>query len=228
MPTKAATREERESVRSNPPNVAFATKLPRKAEFERALIKQYDEAVRLSRKAGHRVSFRVDVDPRAGAQTISLVEEQPAHSEPAFPVQQVAEPDADLEQALQEARDRGRRRVAEILAEGDMLTAEAFAELLGVSRVTVNARRQGGQVLGLDGAKRGFRFPAWQLDDDGRPFAALSDLHETLGGSAWAVYRFLVTPHGSLKGRTGLEALKRGQADEVLAAAEGVARGDFR
>ena len=79
----------------------------------------------------------------------------------------------------------------------------------------------------LDGAKRGFRFPAWQLDRDGRPYAALPKLHAILG-SAWAVYRFLITPHGALDERTGLDALKRGHDDDILAAAESVARGDFR
>ena len=108
-----------------------------------------------------------------------------------------------------------------------MLSAEAFADLLGVSRLTVNTKPQNGQVLGLDGAKRGFRFPSWQLDRDGRPYTALPKLHEVLGG-AWAVYHFLVTPHGALDGRAGLAALKRGQDEDVVAAAEGVARGDFR
>jgi hypothetical protein len=130
--------------------------------------------------------------------------------------------------------DRGRRirrrllgeRDAVILAEDDMLSAETFADLLGVSRVTVNTKRQNGQVLGLDGAKRSFRFPLWQLDRDGRPYAVLPKLHEILGG-AWAVYRFLVTPHGALDGREALDALKRGQDDEMVAAAESVARGDF-
>lgn len=70
--------------------------------------------------------------------------------------------------------------------------------------VTVNAKRQSGQVLGIDGAKRGFRFPVWQLDKDGRPFGALPALHAMLGDSAWAVYRFLVSRHGALDGRTGL------------------------
>jgi hypothetical protein len=229
MPTaKTAERTGRSGERSSSPNIAFSTKLPRKADFEKALIRQYAKAVRLSKKAGHRVSFRVDVDPQAGAQTITLVEDQPSSRENAFPVEQIGEPDKDLQAALNEARERGRKRVAEILAEDDMLTAEAFADLLGVSRVTVNSWRRTGQVLGLDGAKRGFRFPAWQLDEDGRPFAALSALQETLGGSAWAVYRFLVTPQGGLNGQTGLEALRRGRTDDVIAAAEGVARGDFR
>lgn len=223
--TKIAATSRRALDPADHSNVAFSMKLLQKADFEKALIRQYGEAVRLSRKAGHRVSFRVDVDPQAGAQTITLVEEEPVD---AFPVEQVGEPDSDLRAALQEARERGRRRVGEILAEDDMLSAEAFADLLGVSRVTVNSRRQSGQVLGLDGAKRGFRFPAWQLDRDGRPFDALPTLHEILGESAWAVYRFLVTPHGGLDGESGIDALRRGRSEAVIAAAEGVARGDFR
>ncbi|MAS15285.1 MAG: XRE family transcriptional regulator [Nitratireductor sp.] len=229
MPTaKTVEGTQHSGERSRSRNIAFSAKLPRKADFEKALIRQYVKAVRLSKKAGQRVSFRVDVDPQAGAQTITLVEEEPNAREDAYRVEQTGKPDKDLQAALSEARERGKKRVAEILAEDDMLTAEAFADLLGVSRVTVNSRRQTGQLLGLDGAKRGFRFPAWQLDDDGRPFAALSTLQETLGGSAWAVYRFLVTPQGGLNGLTGLEALRRGRADDVIAAAEGVAHGDFR
>lgn len=57
------------------PNIALSMKLPRKADFEKALLNQYTKAVQLSQKAGHQVSFRVIVDPRAGAQTISIVEE---------------------------------------------------------------------------------------------------------------------------------------------------------
>lgn len=207
-------------------SVALTMTLPRKADFEKALIKQYAKAVQLSRKAGHQVSFRVVVDPLAGAQTISIVEEEPLPQDE-FPVEEVPELDEELQAALATAKERGQRRVAQILAEDDMLSAEAFADLLGVSRVTVNTKRQHGQVLGVDGAKRGFRFPAWQLNREGRPYAVLPKLQEILG-SAWAVYRFLITQHGSLDGRTALDALKRGQDEDVVAAAEGIARGDFR
>jgi hypothetical protein len=225
---KAVEKRSRKSRRVRSPNIAFTAKLAGNAAFKKALLDQYGEALRRSKKAGQRVSFRVDVDPEAGAQTITVVEDLPGVDSDEFPVEQIGEPDADLKAALKEARARGKKRVAEILAEDDMLTAEALADLLGVSRVTVNSRRQSGQLLGLDGAKRGFRFPAWQLDEDGRPFAALSALQEILGGSAWAVYRFLVSPHGGLNGQTGLEALRSGRADDAIAAAEGVAHGDFR
>ncbi len=59
-------------------------------------MRQYDEAVRLSRKAGHRVSFRVGVDPQAEAQTITFIEEPPVEPEDAFPVEQIGEPDENL------------------------------------------------------------------------------------------------------------------------------------
>lgn len=221
--TKTLTSE----ARNDGSNLALSMKLPRKADFEKALIRQYAKAIQLSREAGHQVSFRVVVDPLAGDQTISPVEEEAPVAKGAFPVEDAGEPDAELQAALSAARARGRQRVAEILAEDDMLSAETFAGMLGVTRVTVNTKRQNGQALGLDGAKRGFRFPAWQLDRDGRPYAVLPELHRVLGG-AWAVYRFLVSPQGSLDGRTGLDALKRGQDDEVVSAAEGIARGDFR
>lgn len=208
--------------------LSFTTKLPAQADFKKVLLERYQEAIARSRKIGHRVSFRVEVDPAAGAQTITPVEEQPFVSGEAFPVEdRGGKPDAELKAALAEARQRGRKRVAEIVAGDDMLSAEAFAKLLGTSRVTVNAKRQSGQVLGIDGAKRGFRFPVWQLDKDGRPFSTLPALHATLGNSAWAVYRFLVSRHGALDGWTALRALQKGDGASVLAVAEGMARGDF-
>lgn len=207
--------------------MTFTAKLPSQSDFKKVLLERYQEAITRSRKIGRRVSFRVEVDPAAGAQTITPVEEQPNSSDNAFPVEDTGKPDAELEAALAEAWKRGRRRVAEIVAGKDMLSAEAFAKLLGTSRVTVNAKRQSGQVLGIDGAKRGFRFPVWQLDKNGRPLGALPALHATLGNNAWAVYRFLVTHHGALDGRTGLRALQQGDDALVLGVAEGLAWGDF-
>ena len=182
----------------------------------RTFLKHYGKAVTKSRSAGHTVSFRVDVNPE-GAAKVTAVED-------VAPVTEA--PSAELQDALAAARARGRLQAAEILNSEDMLSAEEFAEVLGTTRVTVNTKRQSGQLLGLDGAKRGFRFPAWQLDSDGKPFAELSALHRLLGG-AWAVYRFLVQPHGEFDGLTGREALEQGKAKAVLAVAESVGR-DFR
>ncbi len=184
------------------------------------LLQGYGDAITRSRTAGCLVSFRVYVDPE-GETRVTPVEDAVAPV-----VEEATAPDHELQVALAAARTRGRLHAAEILCGGDMLSADAFAKLLGTTRVTVNAKRQSGQILGLDGAKRGFRFPVWQLDADGKPFADLAVLHERLGGP-WAVYRFLVQPHGELGGLTGREALERGKAKAALDAAESVGR-DFR
>jgi hypothetical protein len=183
----------------------------------KALIESFSDVLARSRRTGEAVSLVVAVGPRGGWK-ITPVKEL-LQSEPAPDVTD------DPGSALEAARRRGRVRAAEILSGDDMLSAEQFAELIGTSRVTVNAKRQNNQVLGLDGAKRGFRFPAWQLDRDGKPFAAIPGLFEGLGGGPWAVYRFLVQHHPELDGLTGIEALRRGKTAQVLEAAESVAQG---
>ncbi|WP_018268501.1 hypothetical protein [Methylosinus sp. LW4] len=189
----------------------------------KALLQGYGDAIAKSRSVGRPVSFRVDVDPD-GETVVTPVEVVIGAQEPA--VQVIAAPDDELNASLAAARERGRLRAAEILSGEDMLSAEDFAKMLGTTRVTVNAKRQSGQILGLDGAKRGFRFPVWQLDAEGKPYAELAALHERLSGP-WAVYRFLVQPHGELDGLTGREALERGKVKAALKAAESVGR-DFR
>ena len=132
---------------------------------------------------------------------------------------------APPEAAIQEARARGRALAASLLAAPDMLTADAMAERLGVSRMTVNTWRRKGRLLGLAGAKRGYRFPGWQLDDEAKPLSGLEGLADRLG-SPWAVYRFLLRGHAELEGLSGLEALRRGAVADALAVAETTMR-DF-
>ncbi|MDG4890007.1 MULTISPECIES: XRE family transcriptional regulator [unclassified Mesorhizobium] len=179
----------------------------------KALLAGYGKAMAESQAAGRTVSFRVEVDPTGDTAVSPL--EKPAGSAD------------DLAAALDEARARGKVRAATILVGDDMLSADQFAALLGTTRMTVNTKRQNHQVLGLEGAKRGFRFPAWQIGEDGKPFAALPRLFERLGGGPWSVYRFLVQAHPELDGMTGREALRRGKTDEALAVADSIADGAF-
>lgn len=187
------------------------------------LIKAYDEALELSLRTGLRVRFLVDVEPQ-NAPKITPVEAV-ADGEPVSAKPATAGP--GLDRALAAARERGRHRIAEILSGPEMLSADQFADLIGVSRVTVNTKRQARQVLGLEGAKRGYRFPEWQVDEDGKLPEALPALFARLGDSPWSVYRFLVQHHPELDGLTGLEALHRGRTEAVLKAAQSISRGDF-
>lgn len=190
----------------------------------KSLLQRYGEAVAKSHRAGRPVSFRVDVGPD-GDTTVTPIDADLAPGAE-LAVETVTQRAPELERALEAARERGQLRAAVVLAADDMLNAEAFAKLLGTTRVTVNAKRQTGQVLGLEGAKRGFRFPVWQLDRDGKPYEELPALLERLG-TPWAVYRFLLQPQGALDGMTGRQALEKGRGADAVAAAEGVARGDF-
>ncbi len=212
-------------IKSNPPSArrdrrrVKAFKVSPNAVKTKVKEKQLLQTLAKTHKVRRHVRFRV-----AGGQATtspSVITESRD-----FPVEESRERSPKLESALAAARERGRIRAAEVLSRKDMLSADELAALLGTTRVTVNAKRKNGKVLGLDGAKRGFRFPDWQLDENGKPYGELPVLLERLG-TPWAVYRFLVQPHGSLDGLTGLRALERGKGPAVVAAAEGVARGDF-
>lgn len=198
------------TLRATAKTVAMLADEPAKVK---PVLKGYSDAFSKSRRAGRPISFRVEVDPTGGAKIRSEDD--------------TTQQSNDLSRALDDARARGRLQIAEILAGNDMLNAEDFASLLGTTRMTVNTKRRKHQILGLDGTKRGFRFPAWQVGSDGKPFSALPALFELLGGGPWTVYRFLMQQHPELDGLTAREALGRGRADDVLNVAEGVAQGTF-
>lgn len=108
-----------------------------------------------------------------------------------------------------------------------MLPAEEMAGRLGISRATINARRQRHELLALKGPRGGFRFPDWQVGEDGSPIGIMPRLFELLGPAPWGIYRFLTQRHDALNGATALEIWRRGQGRRVLDAAESLARGDF-
>lgn len=63
-----------------------------------------------------------------------------------------------------------------------MLTARDFAALIGSSQATVNRRRQAGAILALGKASGGFRYPKWQIMDDGRLVPGLKELASEMPG----------------------------------------------
>jgi len=128
----------------------------------------------------------------------------------------------DLDAAIAAARRRGDIRVAEILAGEDMASADTFAASLGITRQSLHAKLGKHHVIGLEGAKRGVKFPIWQIGADGKPFAALPALAAALDGP-WAVYRFLTQYQPQLD-MTGLEALQKGCEDDAIALARNLER----
>lgn len=111
---------------------------------------------------------------------------------------------AEARAALRRAYTRGADSAADLLAGPDMLSSDQIAERLGLSREAVLQKRRRGDLLGLEGAKRGVRFPAWQVGPDGLPIPALRELHDVLA-EPWAVFRFLRQQHPEFGMQTGLQ-----------------------
>lgn len=175
------------------------------------ILSSYADGVAEAKRTGRPTSFTLQISPDGGAETVPI--KRPA-------------PDA-LDIALVDARMRGKARIADILKQPDMLTARDFAPLVGVSHDTVHKLHKRHEVLGLQGAARGLRFPEWQATDDGRPLPGLPALVELLGDEPWRIYRFLKTHHAELSGRTALEAMKDGDLVKVLGAARNMMAGNF-
>lgn len=180
----------------------------------RGLLSGFANAIKRAERTGKSVRMTVVVDPKTAA--------------PQIAVEEVSAPKSDrLDSALAAARQRGSARVAEILNGTDMLSADAFAEEIGATRETVHKKRRRHEVLGLEGPKRGVRFPKWQVSDSGGLIPSLPQLFEVLGDHPWTIYRFLLEEHGELDGRTGLEALRAGRIADVMATAQTIGRGAF-
>lgn len=132
--------------------------------------------------------------------------------------------------ALARAFDRAEERKVNLLQRADMLNGEQLAAELGLSRATVDNRRQEGKLLALEfGAKRGFRFPQWQRDlveerDIRASFEAV--LNRLACVAPWSRYRFFVQSSAELGGRTPAEALRAGEGEAVLLAADTWAKGE--
>ena len=130
------------------------------------------------------------------------------------------------EPVLEAAFQRGDERKAALLREPTMLTGEAAAARLGVSRETINKRAQQGKLLALEFAKRGKRYPDWQFEDRlvgppvERVLAALMYL------PPWERYRFFTQRLPGTAGRTPIEALRLGEVEAVRRAAETWAEGE--
>jgi hypothetical protein len=178
------------------------------------LLKSYSKAIRDAKRSGRPVRITALVDPERDVADVAV---EPVRDQPSD----------ELDAALAEARARGATRAVEILSGPDMLTADEFATAIGASRETIHQKRRRHEILGLEGAKRGIRFPEWQLSGDGSLLPGLPRLFEALGDRPWAVYRFLLQHHPELAGKTALDALRAGQIDAVIATAENIGAGVF-
>lgn len=117
---------------------------------------------------------------------------------------------------LAPARLRGLRLQQEILAaEGGSCSAQALADVLGITRQAIDKRRKRGTLIGLSLGRRGYAYPVWQIGLAGLEpvLAELRDL------DPWTQAAYLLAPNRWLDGESPLRALRAGKLDAVLSAA---------
>lgn len=133
-----------------------------------------------------------------------------------------ADPYATAAQSVAVLRSGAEFRRNRISA-ADMLTTEEAAELVGVSRVTINAWIKQNRCIGISNLRRGFKLPKWQFEP--QVFELIQPLSEALGTmDSWSLLAFLESSQEALDRRTPLVALAQGESAErilQLAMAEG-------
>lgn len=101
----------------------------------------------------------------------------------------------------------------------ELLTSDELASRLNVrTRQTVHDWRNRGTVIGWQGAKRGYVYPARQLDSRGLPPPDLPQI-VALFSDHYVAWTWLTTPQPTLNGAKPLHLLRKGLTDLVLAAA---------
>jgi len=122
---------------------------------------------------------------------------------------------------LASAKLRGVEAQQDLLkAGGGVLSAEETAQLLGISRQAVDKRRRQGQLLGLTQGRRGYAYPAWQFDK-GRTTANLEKVLEALQShDPWMQLAFFLNPNDRLDGASPVDALRGGEVEKVISAAQ--------
>jgi hypothetical protein len=97
----------------------------------------------------------------------------------------------------------------------EMLSSKEAGQRINLSREALNNRRRSGDLLGLEAAKRGVRYPEWQFEDNVLPHVP-EVLHKLGHLDPWGQYLFFTQPEPLLKGEPPLSVIRDGRAAEVV------------
>lgn len=102
---------------------------------------------------------------------------------------------------------------------GEVLSSQAVADRLGVSKTTVNNWRQDAAVIALPKGRRNFVYPLAQFRD-GEVLPGIAEVLAAAGGDSRVAWRWLLTAHVDFDGAPPLAALQQGAREAVVAAAD--------
>ena len=112
-------------------------------------------------------------------------------------------------------------------AQETLLSSDELAVRAGLkTRQSVHHWLRKNMIVGWQNARRGYVFPAAQLDGRNRPLPGLKEVTE-LFDDGYAAWVWLTTPLPTLDGATPLALLAEGQVERVADAARGDRQGDF-
>lgn len=106
-----------------------------------------------------------------------------------------------------------------LTAQGGSWPVERVAKYLGLTRQAVDKRRRANKLIGLAVGRHGYLYPSWQFSRNG----TVPRLEDVLGAlhrhDPWSQVIFMLSPNDRLDGVTPLEALRKGQTEDVKIAA---------
>jgi hypothetical protein len=102
-----------------------------------------------------------------------------------------------------------------VILDQETVSAKEMAELMKIERQAVDQRRARGELLALQGSKRGYRYPRWQGEP--RLWRTLPPVLVLLQDeNPWDVFAFLQGRYPALGGRTPIDLLREGKKETVM------------
>lgn len=188
-----------------------AANAPRSAD---SFLRAYSTLARSVPKTRRRALYQVMSQALvAAAAREGLADPTPAAGRPE---EQQNPADSDFMAGL---RDQEAQRRRDDIAAGRLLGSAEMRERLGISRQALSAAVRAQRLFVLAGPSGDFLYPAF-FADGRHDRAVLEKVSRALGGlPGGAKWEFFTTPRLSLGRKTPLQALAKGQVEEVLAAA---------
>jgi hypothetical protein len=191
-------------------------------QLSRAKAHAVERLLRADRRLGEILSVR---EIHTLAATTESIGDMPSDGTPhrSLLTGKPAPPASALAQARRENLLRAFADRRALLA--NTLSTAEVAVLLGISRRTARGRVRAGALLAIADDQRRLRFPDWQFDAD-QPSGTIVGLARVLHAlrqrdhNDIALARWFGTPKPLLTGRTPLDALRRGDIEDVIAEAE--------
>lgn len=211
-PTEVAALELREELAHTPRQLLEAIRHTLRASRDDVKNAILTRSLSLTRRAMERVS------PSTLAEAVAASTDQEAMLR-ILEAPEMAAPASDAA-TIAAARAAGIEARDQLLnAQGGPWPVERVAKYLGLTRQAVDKRRKANKLIGLAVGRHGYLYPAWQFSRNGT-VPGLEDVLRALARQdPWSQVIFMLSPNDRLESVTPLEALKKGQTEEVKIAA---------